>query len=183
MAKKKKEEEKREELEETPESLPLNTEDYGQVFATWEFPEFEKPPRNKWWYLAFAVAAILLLIFAYFSKNYLFAIIIVLFLVIYIINEKKEMATIQTILTEDGILINDKLIEYKDIQNFYIVYLPPEIKNLYLQPKNSLKQRITLPLQQQNPVEIRQILLQYLDEDLAKEDVPNSENISRILRL
>ena len=90
---------------------------------------------------------------------------------------------INIVITEDGVLLNDKFIEYEDFSAFYIIYYPPTIKNLYLQPKNSFKPVITISLEDQNPIIIRKILLQYLTEDLEKEEMPATESISHSLKL
>jgi len=89
----------------------------------------------------------------------------------------------ETAITEDGIFIGSKFIEYEDLRSFYIIYYPPEIKNLYFETKSVIKQRIVVPLEDQNPVYIREILLNYLDEDLEKEEIPSSESISNIFKL
>ena len=86
-------------------------------------------------------------------------------------------------ITEDGIAINGKLYEYKVIKNFYIIYEPPEVKTLYFEPKSLLSPRIPIALEDQNPVEIRQILRQYLTEDIDREDEPVSDQTSRLLKL
>lgn len=39
------------------------------------------------------------------------------------------------------------------------------------------------PLLDQNPVDVRKILLEYLDEDLDKEEISAGESISQILKL
>ena len=179
IQKRKKKKEEKEEKEEK-EYIP---EDYGEVLAAWEFPEYTKIKRNKSWYIFFVIITISVLIYSYFTENPLFAIIIILFTVIYTIIERKEPREAQIIILEDGIIIDNKFIDYKEIKNFYIIYHPPTIKNLYLQPKNQLKPRLALPLEKQNPVEIREILLKYIDEDLEKEEIPTSEGISRLLKL
>jgi hypothetical protein len=173
--------EKKEKLETIPQDIA--TGDYGDILATWEFPEFEKPERQKQWYIWAVIIGVLLLVYSYFSQNPLFAIIVVLFAIIYFVNERRHPVTIQIALTEDGIIINEKFIEYKDFRSFWIIYYPPHTKNLYFQPKSNIKQRIIIPLQDQNPVDIRSILLEFLEEDLEKEEIPASEGISRILKL
>lgn len=157
--------------------------DYGDILAFWEFPEFIKHQRSLIWYVGFVVILIALLVYSYFSDNLLFAIILVIFTVLYLISLKDEPKTVETALTEEGIFIGSRFIPYEDFQNFYIIYYPPQIKNLYFQPKNMLKPRITIPLETQNPVRIRQILIKYLSEDIKKEEIPASEGISRILKL
>lgn len=80
-------------------------------------------------------------------------------------------------------MINNKLIEYNSLDHFYIVYFPPKVKNLYLQPKNLLRPIIVVPLENENPIEVRAALLNYLQENLEKEEMPTHEAISRILKL
>ena len=149
-----------------------------------EIPEeHEEYTKGKWWYISFIIISIGLLIYAILDKNYTFAIILILFLLLYTFHEKTETRTFDINITEDGILINDKIVEYKNIDHFYIIYHPPMIKKLYLQPKSVLQHRITIPLEDINPVELREILLMYLEEDLEKEEEPTSESLTKILKL
>ena len=190
MSKNKKQEAKKEtesekkanEIEKFPE-IEAFEEEFGDILAAWEFPEYVKPKRGQWWYLSFAVITISFLVYSYFSQNPLFAIIIVLFIIVYYLTEKKAPINMEVIFTEDGFIINEKFMEYKDFENFYLVYYPPQIKNLYLQPKNHLKPVVVLPLEKEDPVHVREVLLRFLPEDLAKEEMPASEGISRILKL
>ena len=135
-----------------------NYVDYGDILAAWEFPEHIRHERSLKWYIFFftILAAIILvsitgLNITFFrlagqpftlsidSNNYLFVVMIVLFLILYFYYERKEIENAQIFLTEDGVVINNKLVEYGSLDHFYIIYYPPKIKNLYLQPKNLLK--------------------------------------------
>jgi len=183
------EEEVKESGLDTEESFEVNEEeqafidDYGNILALWEFPEFIKHERGKLWYLSFTVVFVALLVYSYYTDNILFAIILVMFAFLYLRLGKGDPQTMETAITEDGIFIGSKFMPYEEFANFYIIYYPPEVKNLYLQPKSILKNRIALPLENQNPIHIREILLQYLEEDLEKEEAPASEGISKILKL
>jgi hypothetical protein len=194
-----KENKKDEEFENIPQDFV--TEDYGEILAAWSFPEFEKPKRSRKWYIWGVIILAILIILSLsqftvnlgsiggipfnmsFDKNPIFIGILVLFVFIYFYNERQGPLKINFFITEDGIVINERFIEYGELRNFWIIYYPPEVKNLYFQPRSNIKQRIIIPLQDQNPVEIRRILLEFLEEDLAKEEVPASEGISRILKL
>lgn len=156
---------------------------YGDMLAIWEFPEFIKHTRSKLWYISFTIVFLALLTYSYFSNNLLFAIILVIFAVLYLSSVKDDPVTMETAITEAGIFIGSKFIPYEDLENFYIIYYPPEIKNLYFEPKNMFKHRIVIPLETQNPVHLREILLRYLDEDIEKEEIPASEGIAKILKL
>lgn len=157
--------------------------DIGAILNSWEIPSFHKHEKPKRWYFYFTIAIILLLIYAYFSKNPLFALILVFFTLLYTLSEKQDPKKLIFAIAEDGIVIENKFITYKKIKNFYIIYQPPFTKNLYFEPKNFILPVITIPLLDQNPVEIRKQLLQYLTEDLEKEDMPNSESIGHMLKL
>ena len=157
--------------------------EFGKIMAAWEFPEFHKHERGKWWYVLLVIVTIAMLVYSYFSDNPLFAVIILFFLVMYFLTEKKHPENIEVIIAEDGIILHGKFLEFEKFKRFYILYYPPQIKSLYLQPKSSLGQLLTIPLEDQNPVAVRKILLNYLDEDLNKEEIPNSEGISRLLKL
>ncbi len=178
-----------------------NEPDYGQIFASWQFPEHFKHERSLRWYIFFfllMLGIIALSIFGFdatlfrisgqpfglsFEKNYLFVVLLVLFLILYFYYERKDIENITIFLTEDGVVMNNKLIEYKSLDHFYLVYFPPKIKNLYLQPKNLFKPIIVVPLLEENPLEVREILLRYLKEDLEKEEMPTSESLSKIFKL
>jgi hypothetical protein len=175
-----------------PESLPIIEENelmedketnFDNVLASWEFPEHEKMERGKWWYLIFGLALVGCLLYAYFSQNPMFAIILVLFIIIYIIIERRGITMVKATLTISGLFINNKFLEYKSFTNFYIIYYPPHTKSLYLQPKNNFKAIVHLPLQEENPITIREILLKFLPEDLTKEEIPATDGISRLLKL
>jgi hypothetical protein len=183
------------------EQVPSNYADYGEVLASWQFPEHIKHERSlKWYVFFFLLVAIIITLSVFgfdvtlfrisgqpfglsFDKNYLFIVLIVLFLILYFYYERKEIENMTIFLTEDGVVINNKLIEYKSLDDFYLVYFPPKIKNLYLQPKNLLKPIIIIPLEDENPIEVREILLRYLKEDLEKEEMPTSESLSKIFKL
>ena len=70
------------------------------------------------------------------------------------------------------------------IKNFSIIYKPKdEIKNLYFEYKNPIHPRLSIPLLDKNPLQIREYLLKYLAEDLDRTDQPVSEALGRLFKL
>lgn len=178
--------EKKSKEEETAELLPgqdIIEAGFGKILSMWFFPEFTKHERGKYWYIAATVIFSLFFLYSYITKNPFFALIIALFIIMYFWLGKKDPEYIPCLLTKNGLVIGDKFTEYSQFSNFYIIYYPPGIKNLYFQPKNNLKPRISIPLEDENPITIRKILLKYIDEDLEKEEIPASETISHILKI
>ncbi len=157
--------------------------DRGEVLAKWNFAEFEKPQRNKSWYFIAFIIFLLFLIYALVTVNFLFAIIIIISAIILLMRNRYEPDQITFSITEDGFIVNDKFYDFETIRYYYIIYKPPEIKNLYVEFKSIAKPRLIVPLENQNPLEIREILNQFLEENLEKEEEPASEAFRKILKL
>jgi hypothetical protein len=162
----------------------MNEENSQENIINWKIPEYDRPKRNKRWYIIAIIVILAILTYSIITANYLFTIIMFMgsFLLFYY--DKKEAPMIDFVLEEEGIVIGSKFYDYDEIKNFSIVYKPKEnIKNLYLTFNNNLKNRITIPLIDENPLIIRRYLLQYLDEDLDRNHEPVSESIARMLKL
>lgn len=156
----------------------------GPREISWEVDEIKKYPRNKTWYLVASIIALGLVVYALFDKNYFFALIIILAsgLVVYFDNEpaRRTLFTIKYNQFELG----KNIFSFEKVRNFYIIYKPQEdLKKLFVEFKNPINHRLSIDLEDQNPVEIRNYLLQYLDEDLEKKHGPITEDLARLFRL
>ncbi|MDA3840787.1 MAG: hypothetical protein PF572_06935 [Patescibacteria group bacterium] len=160
-----------------------NTQDNIEEI-TWKVPEFEKHERSKNWYIVAGLISVFLLIFALFTSNFLFAVIIVTAALITIIHDGKDADLVDVIIDDEGIIIGRKLYEYDDLKNFSVLFKPKEnLKNLYFEFNNPAKQRLSVPLLDNNPLQIRDFLLKYISEDLERTNMPLSENLSKLLKI
>jgi len=157
-------------------------EDRGEVFFNWTFSEFPKYERSGSWYFGATVLVIILLIYALFSANFLFAVIIIVSSLVILMFQRSDNK-IDFKITEDGIVVGKQFYDYADVKNFYIIYQPPTVKTLYFERKGTLRPRIPIQLEDQNPVKIRETLLNYLQEDLDHENEPTSDQLSRRFKL
>lgn len=158
-------------------------EDHGATLASWKIPEFEKHERSMLWYIVAGFIAAALLTWALLSQNFLFAVIILLVGVIVIRQSRQIPHRLTVDLTEDGIRISDHhFYRYSDLRNFWMHYEPP-VKKLFVGFKNPVKPDLILPLENQNPIGIRNILSKYLPEDFSREDEPFSEALGRTLKI
>jgi hypothetical protein len=156
----------------------------GPEEISWKISEYTKYPRDKKWYIIASIIAIGLIIYAIIDKNYFFALIIILSsgLIIFFNNEPPKKITVT--LKYDGIELGSRFYEFYSIQNFYIIYRPKEnIRRLYFEFKSAIRQRLSIDLDKQDPVKVRNYLRQYIDEDLDKEHEPLSEGLAKIFRL
>jgi len=157
--------------------------DTGKVLASWKFPEFNKYTRPHSWYMTAGTAVALLFIFSLATANLLFAIIIFFAVVIFIMNQRREPKTLTCQITEEGLLIDDLLYVWGEIKDFWIAYEPPHVKTLYFNFNTWHLPRLPIPLSEQDPVTLREMLLEYIDEDLEREGEPISDSIGRSLKL
>lgn len=159
-------------------------QDFGVAEITWHVPEYEKHERDRRWYILAGLVVVLLMIYAFWTKNFLFMGIILLGSFILALNESQEAPQVEIALTDEGVVVGRKFYDYDQLKNFGIVYKPNiNAKNLYFEFKSPVKQRLSIPLMEQDPLAIRKELLKYLPEDLERTNRPLSENLSRLLKL
>jgi hypothetical protein len=161
-----------------------NQIDYGDEITSWFVPEHEKYERTRLWYIIAISVALLLLLFSFLTLNFLFAVIVVVAALIIILREGREPEKVKFTITDEGIMIGKSFYDYDIIQNFSIVYKPrQDVKNLYFEFKNVVQPRRSIPLENMNPLPIRENLLKYLPEDLERTNMPLSEALSRIIKI
>jgi len=130
----------------------------------WSAPEFEKQPKDPAWFLAGGFLAIILLIIAVFTKNFLFVVVIILASFSLFIWAQKQPKKIRFKITDKGIIIDKILYNYENLNSFWIFYEPPKVKHISVESKKFLMPKIIIPLAAQNPDKIRNLLLKHMPE-------------------
>ncbi|MBU0540526.1 hypothetical protein KKF59_04655 [Patescibacteria group bacterium] len=149
----------------------------------WEVEAWEKNSRGSRWYLVMSIVVVAFVLYAVVTGNYLFAFIILLSAILIVLagNEESHTALIQV--GRNGIVVDGRLHEYKDLANFSIIYHPPQTKLLYLETGNLIRPRLRISLEEQNPLEIRSHLKQYLNENLLLQEEHISDILARLLKI
>lgn len=155
----------------------------SQDAFVWEVPEHERHERGPRWYVAMGLIALLLTAYAVWTNNFLFAFIILLSAIILVIagNERPRKMLVQ--IGDNGIVYNGSFFAFNELQQFAIVYQPPNIKVLYVYPKGTFRPRMRILLGEQNPLDLRNHLLQYLQEDLDLRDEHASDILAKVFKL
>lgn len=151
----------------------------GKMLLQWTVPEYEQHERNLGWYIFMLIVGLLLVGYALFTGNFLFALIIVLSAIILFLQSQQHAPKIPFKICELGIIINNRFYPYAELADFYLIYNPPEVKTLFVETKSSLRPRLRVPLMDTDPNEVRFALLEFLPEDLQKEEEPFSDMIAR----
>lgn len=167
-----------------PDSNPFeNQEEYhGKTLIKWKFPEYAKHERNRGWFIKIGLAGGLLMLYCFWTLNFLFAVILVMIAIMLYLHHQREPEIVDCAITEDGLEIGRRFYRFKDIKSFWIIYEPGEAKTVYFDFKG-WRPSLALPLEDQNPLKMRDILLEYLEEDLEKENEPTSDFLGRWWKL
>ncbi len=155
----------------------------GKVELRWQFREFKKITRSRRWWIMAGLITAALLIYALMSGNFLFALIIIIGAALFINETKRSPRQIDCRLTSTGVIVGKKFWRWSELRDFWIAYHPPEITNLYINPKNLIDPRLSLPLEKTNPLKVREYLQRFMQEDLSREDEPTSEALAKLLKL
>jgi|SRR3989344_2442267 len=148
---------------------------------TWTAPEFIHYPKSGKWYVLLGIAGAALVAFFLFKRDFLTSMMFVLLFLMAFFFSRAKPRQIHITLGPRGVKLNESLMTYQQIKTFWLVYEPPDIKTLNFETSAYLNRFLSLQMQDQDPVEIRDFLLDYLLEDLDRQE-RISDKISRTLR-
>lgn len=144
-------------------------EDYSNILLIWEAREYEKPERHKNWPVIVFAIAFCLVVYALFTDNLLMAILFILLAVTLYLFEKKESDFHAFKITTEGILAQEDFYDFSTLESFWIFYEPSGKKILSLKSKKGFTPHIHIPLGSTDPIEIRELLLEFLPEEKQEE--------------
>ncbi len=130
----------------------------------WEALEYHSKARNLRHNLALFGIFFLLIAYGLFTNNLLMSILFILLGAVFYMYENKPPKKINIAILEDGIFIKDQVYPFDSIESFWIDYEPGEKKELSLQTKTVFLPHIKVPLENQNPLKVRKILLNFIPE-------------------
>jgi hypothetical protein len=137
----------------------------------WSALEFIAHEKNPLWFLTGGFVAIIFLIFSLWTKNFIFAVIIILATFSIFIWAQKKPKKITFSLMPKGLKIDENIYAFDHLKSFWIFYDPPEIKFLSIESKKIFMPRIIIPIADENPNRIREFLLKYLPEIEQRESL------------
>jgi hypothetical protein len=169
------------ELLEEPEE-ELIEEHSGDVIAHWKAPEFEMTFRkNERWYLYLSLVLVAIIGYAIYVDSPVMAITFIMIGIVGYMYLQKEPRTLDFMITEEGVLAGRELYRFENLQSFWIFYEPGEIKVISLHTRKSFIPYVHIPIHDQDPVEIRRNLIQFLPE--IKQEHNFIDTLERIIGL
>lgn len=153
--------------------------DIGAPLVSWSAPEYDYAPKSREWYWVVGIIATALVIVSALLRNLLFGILTVLAGFTVALYGARKPKIMRFAITARGVEIGSKLHPYESLASFWLRYEPPHIKELDIISKKLSAPRMTLPLGDANPNEIRAILMRTLKEVETEESF--AESIGRFL--
>lgn len=155
----------------------------GDFLFEWKVTEYEQYERPRNWYIVMSTISIALIIIGLITNNFLFILIILLTAIIMYLQSQQAPIEVPVAITTLGIIVGRRFYAYDEFSEFYIVFVPEQTKTLYLESSSFIRPRIQLPIEELNAVEVREVLVQYIEENFEKENEPASEQIRKMWRL
>jgi hypothetical protein len=147
------------------------TEGSEQILISWSALEFEKQEKGLLWFILFGVIALLFFAISLLMKNYVFSLMILMASFLVFVHAIRHPHKIKTTILESSILINHNIeIPFKEIISFWI-FEEPHLRSLHLKTKKITRPEIQLPLGNQAPKEIREILSKFIKEKKQEESL------------
>ena len=154
-----------------------------ETLLAWEFDEYDHYDRGMWWYVIAGGVCVALLLYAVFSGNFLFALVVIMGAVLIYIKTIVHPKKVAFAITETGVVIHKTAYSFRDLKTFWFCYHPPAIKKMYLEFQGYMHPRLSIGLEDQDPNDVRELIGRFVREDADKEDEPASDIVGRILKI
>jgi hypothetical protein len=164
------------EMPERSDGLPLRQKQNLTLMASsedtiisWQAPEFRHYHKSAAWYITLAVIVVAIIAFQLVQKDIFGAVSIFIVALFVAIFSRQKPQIVNIALTSKGLYVGDNHIPYKAIRHFWVVHNQNH-KTLNLETTTYLNRTVVLELEDQDPEQVRQILVELLPEHESTEE-------------
>lgn len=167
-------------MEQKPKELEAKKLHPEEVLLSWDAPEFLEHERDAKWYIGAAVLALGLLGYSLYTKDWFFAVVVVIIAIVSLRYLKIKPNIKKYGITRVGIYIDERFYPFDQLHSFWVVYQPP-LKILNILSTRRYLPQLTIQLEDQDPVMIKNILKKFIPEQ-EKRGEAVMDKVSRILK-
>jgi hypothetical protein len=153
----------------------------GKILHSWRAPEFEVYEKSQRWYVIAFIFILAMIVYALFTDSPIMAITFILIGIVGYIYSQKNPRVITFSITTKGVVADKDLYLYDNIFSFWIFYEPDHKKVISLHTKASMLPFVHIPLANENPVKLREMLLENIPE--IKQDPSLIDAIEKFLHI
>ena len=156
-------------------------QDTGKILYSWRAPQFEVYEKSGRWYLIGTLFILAMIIYALFSNSPMMAITFILIGIVGYIYSQKDPLVVTFAITNEGIIADKEIYLYENIHSFWIFYDPHHTKTISLHTKASTFPFVHIPIGDENPAKLHEILTEYIPE--IKQDPSLIDTRERVLHI
>jgi len=150
------------------------------VYFAWQTPAEQHQPRTNLWWVIVGLLGIAMFAYALYSKNFAFAVMLVMFGVILMIAKKPAQDT-DVVISDQGVLIGQTVFPYSDIREYTLI---PDSGLLYFYVGGILASHVHVQLPEDIDVnDIRVVLNGRVLENPERTTAATLDAIAKKLRL
>lgn len=159
----------------------IQEENYDGSFHFWSAPEYAPYSVGRNFYIFSTLFLGAIVAYALFSNSPIMAITFILVGVVGYLFLQKEPKIITFKITHEGVIAGNEIYDFDNLKSFWIYYNPPHEKILSLRSKNNFTPHVHIPIEDEDPVYIRQILIGFIPEEKQQHNIVDS--IERFLHM
>lgn len=167
----------------TQEQITEDAIDAGVPIMSWESWEYPVVERSKRWYIIASFVGLFLILYAMFTSNFIFGVIVLMFAVITMLQDLKKPDRVQVHVTSKGLVFGEQFFPFEEIRDFSLSYDPPTVNTLYVTFHGRFQPMLSIALEDLNPNEVRKTLLPFAFENLEREGESLTDVLRRVYKL
>lgn len=146
----------------------------------WQTPEFESREISRNFYLWSGAFILATIVYALATNSPVMAITFILIGIMGYITLERDPLMLRCAITGEGVIVEKELYVFENIESFWIVYEEDD-KYISLKTTGKLTPFVHIPLGNENPAKIRDILIEYIPEE--KHDPTLIDTIGKMLHI
>ena len=131
---------------------------------SWKALEYKRKEKTADWYWAVILISLSIIIISFLTKNALFAVLVIISTSILLFISVTAPRLIHISINQKGVTVDKELYPFVTLDSFWVESKNEDNIKILLKSKKILMPLISLPLEEQHHLDIREFLLQYLPE-------------------
>ncbi len=161
-------------IKERKEAEKNNPSAYDHHILSWHAPEHLHYNRGIVWKIIAVLFVAAAIILGYVYDDWTFSVAVMAFALVYYLFHREKPQIVNVKISDIGIKVGHRRYPFSKIKAFWIHYEPPYTNSLMIRVSNDLAVDIEIQLYDQNPSEVRELLLEKIPElEGEKESVLN----------
>lgn len=130
----------------------------------WKALEHPRHERGRLWYITVGVLTTAAIAWGLFFNAWTFSLVVMVFVFVYALLHRDEAEEVEVKISSIGIKVGHRKYPYNRIKAFWVIYEPPMTRSLYIRVNGDIAVDIAIELNDQNPAEVRDFLIERIPE-------------------